>query len=121
MWDIAVTNGPDPIHCPLFARSTTLALDGHADWVIEEPERRQLSEPALHTVPREQPQALIHQMQRHTRDQASFLFVYNPLGLYAVNKAVEFVPQTLPFLALDSPSVTPPHWSIREPKTAGHE
>ena len=40
---------------------------------------------------REHQQALIRQMERHTREQAYFLFLYSPIGLYAVNKAVEFV------------------------------
>jgi hypothetical protein len=31
-------------------------------------------------------------MERHTHDQAYFLFLYNPITLYAVNKAVEFFP-----------------------------
>jgi ABC-type transport system substrate-binding protein len=117
-WDIAVTNWPDPINFPVFELYTTLALNGHADWVIEEPELRQLYEQALRTVHREQQQALIHQMERHTRDQAYFLFLYNPLGLYAVNKAVEFVPETIPFLSLDYTSVTEQHWSVRKQKAA---
>ena len=62
---------------------------------------------------RERQQGLFHQMERHTRDQASFLFLYNPIGLYAVNKAVEFVP----YVARAQPrelSVTEQHWSVRK-------
>ncbi len=120
-WDIAVTNWPDPINFPVFELYTTLALDGHADWVIEEPELRQLYEQVLRTVNREQQQGLIRQMERHTRDQAYFLFLYNPIGLYAVNKAVEFVPEAIPFLSLDYTSVTPQHWSVRKEKAGVHE
>jgi len=35
---------------------------------------------------------MIHQMERHSHEQTYFPFLYNPIGLYAVNKAVQFVP-----------------------------
>ena len=63
---------------------------------------------------REQQQALIRQMERHTRDQAYFLFLYNPIQLYAVNKAVQFVPYVNPILTLAETSVTEQHWSVRD-------
>ena len=81
---------------------------------MEQPELHQLYEQVLGTVDREQQQALIRQMERHTRDQAYFLFLYNPIGLYAVNKAVEFVPYVSTILNLDETSVTAEHWSVRE-------
>jgi hypothetical protein len=52
-------------------------------------------------------------MERHTRDQAYFLFLYNPIKLYAVNKAVEFVPYFSTTLNLAETSVTDQHWSVR--------
>ena len=67
------------------------AVDGPNDWVNEQPELRQLYAQVLGSVDREQQQALIRQMERHIHDQAYFLFLYNPIKLYAVNKAVEFV------------------------------
>jgi ABC-type transport system substrate-binding protein len=69
-------------------------------------------------VDREQQQALIRQMERHSRDQAYFLFLYNPIGLYAVNKAVQFVPYVSPLLNLTETSVTEGHWSIPKQKAA---
>ena len=85
-----------------------------ADWVSEQPELRQLYEQVLGTVDRERQQALIHQMERHTHDQAYFLFLYNPIGLYAVNKAVEFVPYVNGMLSTScETSVTEQHWSVR--------
>jgi hypothetical protein len=53
-------------------------------------------------------------MERHTRDQAYFLFLYNPIQLYAVNKAVEFVPYVTTRLILTETSVTDQHWSVRQ-------
>jgi ABC-type transport system substrate-binding protein len=69
----------------------------------------------------EQKQQLIRQMKRHTRDQAYFLFLYNPIGLYAVNKAVEFVPHVPTLLGLTEVSVTEQHWSVRKQGAAVHE
>jgi ABC-type transport system substrate-binding protein len=65
-------------------------------------------------VDRERQQALIRQMERHTRDQAYFLFLYNPIQLYAVNKAVTFVPNVTTRLILTETSVTDQHWSVRQ-------
>jgi peptide/nickel transport system substrate-binding protein len=60
-------------------------------------------------------------MERHTHDQAYFLFLYNPIQLYAVNKAVEFVPYVTTILKLAETSVTEQHWSVRKQKAAIHE
>ena len=67
----------------------------------------------MRTVDREQQQELIHQMERHTHEQAYFLFLYNPIKLYAVNKAVEFVPYVNGVLNLAETGVTEQHWSVR--------
>jgi ABC-type transport system substrate-binding protein len=56
------------------------ALDGPFDWVSEQPELRQLYAEALRTTDREQQQGVIRQMERHIRDQAYFLFLYNPFS-----------------------------------------
>src|SRR5215470_8481369 len=90
-----------------------------SDWVIEEPELQRLFAQVLRTVDREQQQALIRQMERHTHDQAYFLFLYNPIKLYAVNKAVEFVPYIDTTLNLAETSVTEQHWSVRKQKATG--
>jgi hypothetical protein len=97
------------------------ALGGPRDWVIEEPDLSRLSAQVLRTVDREHQQALIRQMERHTRDQAYFLFLYNPIKLYAVNKAVEFVAYINTTLNLAETSVTEQHWSIRKQKAGTQE
>jgi ABC-type oligopeptide transport system substrate-binding subunit len=53
-------------------------------------------------------------MERHARDQAYFLFLYNPIQLYAVNKVVTFVPYATTRLILTETSVTEQHWSVRQ-------
>jgi peptide/nickel transport system substrate-binding protein len=114
-WDIAVaSNVPDVVNFPTYMIYHNLALDGGTDWVIEQPALRQLYEQVLRTVDRDRQQALIRQMERHTHAQAYFLFLYNPIQLYAVNKAVEFVPYVSTILSLDETSVADEHWSVRK-------
>ena len=113
-WDIALTAYLDIFNFPVFSLYYWFALDGPYDWVTEQPELRQLYEQALRTVDRERQQEVIRQMERHTRDQAYFLFLYNPIALYAVNKAVEFVPYVSTILNLDETGVTAEHWSVRD-------
>jgi peptide/nickel transport system substrate-binding protein len=112
-WDIALTFWNDPVNFPAIQPYHLFALGGWSDWVIEEPELQRLYAQVLRTVDREQQQALIRQLERHTHDQAYFLFLYNPIGLYAVNKAVEFVPYKNAILNLTETSVTEQHWSVR--------
>jgi len=112
-WDIALMLWNNPENFPALEPYHLFALGGWSDWVIEELELQQLYAQVLRTVDREQQQALIRQMERHTRDQAYFLFLYNPIKLYAVNKAVEFVPYINTTLNLSETSVTEQHWSVR--------
>ena len=120
-WDIALRSFLDYLNFPIFLLYNNFALDGANDWVIEEPELRRLYEQVVQTVDKERQQGLIRQMERHTREQAYFLFLYNPIGLYAVNKAVEFVPHVTTMLYLTEITVTEQHWSIRKQKATVHE
>jgi peptide/nickel transport system substrate-binding protein len=113
-WDIALTSWNDTVNFPPIHPYAYYALGSVSDWVLEEPELQRLSAQVLRTVDREQQQSLIRQMERHTRDQAYFLFLYNPIQLYAVNKAVEFVPYVNTILKLDATTVSEQHWSVRQ-------
>jgi mono/diheme cytochrome c family protein len=113
-WDIALWSFLDYLNFPVFLLYHYFALDGPYDWVTEEPELRQLYEQALQAVDAAHQQELIRRIERHARDQAYFLFLYNPIQLYAVNKAVEFVPHATTLLTLDETSVTDEHWSVRK-------
>jgi peptide/nickel transport system substrate-binding protein len=112
-WDIALMSAGDVNNFPIYMLYHEHTLDGPWDWVSEEPELRRLYELVLGTVDRERQQALIRQMERHTRDQGYFLFLYNPIQLFAVNKAVTFVPYVTTRLILTETSVTDQHWSVR--------
>lgn len=113
-WDIALWSFLDYLNFPLFLFYHYFALDGPVDWVEEQPALRQLYEQVLQAVDHQEQQALIRQIERHTHDQAYFLFLYNPIQLYAVNKAVEFVPHVTTLLTLAETSVRDDHWSVRQ-------
>jgi ABC-type transport system substrate-binding protein len=112
-WDIALASSGDVLNFPVLQGYHVYALDGHWDWVLEQPELRQLREGVLGTVDREHQQRLIRQMERHSHNQAYFLFLYKPIQLFAVNKAVEFVPY-VGTLNLAETGVTEHHWSVRQ-------
>jgi hypothetical protein len=116
-WDIALRFWGDAINFPLFEFYNVFALDGVSDWVMEELELRRLYEQALATLDREQ-RGMIRQMEGHTRDRAYFLFLYNPIQLFVVNKAVEFVPYVNTHLYFVDTGVTEQHWSVRKQKAA---
>jgi ABC-type transport system substrate-binding protein len=120
-WDIALMSFFDFANFPVYSLYHYFALDGQFDWVNEEPELRALDEQVLRTVDREKQQELIRQMERHTSERAYFLFLYNPIQLYAVNKAVEFVPRVTTQLFLAETSVTEQHWSVRKQGAAVQE
>jgi ABC-type transport system substrate-binding protein len=120
-WDIALTTWTDVINFPVFEFYHALALGGYASWVSEAPELRQLYDQILRTIDQEQQQGLVRQMERHTHAQAYFLFLYNPIQLYAVNTAVEFVPYVTTILNLAETSVTEQHWSVRKQKASTPE
>jgi peptide/nickel transport system substrate-binding protein len=120
-WDIALTGRVNRLNLSIELLYHVLALGGFYDWVNEQPELRQLYEQALRTADAERQHAVIRQMERYTRDQAYFLFLYNPIKLYAVNKAVEFVPYISTILNLTETGVTKEHWSVRKQKAAGRE
>jgi peptide/nickel transport system substrate-binding protein len=113
-WDVALTSAVDTINFPVYNLYHQYALDGVWDWIGEQPALRQLYEQVLGTVDRERQQVLIRQMERHTRDQAYFLFLYNPILLYATNNAVHFVPYANGMLNLSETAVTDQHWSVRQ-------
>jgi peptide/nickel transport system substrate-binding protein len=120
-WDIALTSRRDMVNFPAHQPYYTDALGGSFDWVLEAPEFQRLYAQVLRTVDREQQQALLRQLERHTRDQAYFLFLYNPIKLYAVNNAVDFVPYVSTTLNLAETSVTEQHWSVRKQGAAVRE
>jgi peptide/nickel transport system substrate-binding protein len=120
-WDIALTRLTGWMNFPAFQFYQYFALGGPYDWGNEPPELHRLYEQVLRTVDREPQRLLLQQMERYTHDHALFLFLYNPIDLYAVNKAVAFVPYQTGILNLTETSVTEEHWSVRKPKASMQE
>jgi peptide/nickel transport system substrate-binding protein len=120
-WDIALVATGDILNFPVYYPYYHFALDGPVDWVDEEPELHQLYEQVLGTIDRDKQQAFLRQIERHTQEHAYFLFLYSPIGLYAVNKAVQFVPHVTGILNLGETSVMDEHWSVRKQKAPGPE
>jgi len=112
-WDIALTAFRDPLNFPAYLLYHVYALDGYSDWAVEQPALRQLYDEALRTVDTDKQRLIFQQMERHTRDEAYFLFLYNPVQLYAANKAVQFVPYVANLNFVET-SVTDQHWSVRK-------
>jgi len=119
-WDIALMAHTDLLNFPVLQVYHQFAFDGAWNWGIADGTLRQLRDAVLRTVDREQQQVLIRQMERHTQEQAHFLFLYNPIQLYAVNKAVAFVPYVT-ILNLAETGVAEQHWSVRKQGAAVQE
>lgn len=120
-WDIALTHWRDPINFPVLEFYTSFALNGPMDWVLEAPDLLRLYEQVSRTLDRAHQEVLVRQMERHTLDQAYFLFLYNPIQLFAANKAVEFVPYVTTLLNFAETAVTAQHWSVRRQKASSQE
>lgn len=121
IWDIALTRMNGWMNFPAFQIYQFFALSGPYDWGSEQPELRLLYDRVLGTVDREQQRLIIQQMEQYTHVHAMFLFLYNSIQLYAVNKAVAFVPYQTGILNLAETSVTDQHWSVRKQKAAVYE
>ena len=111
-WDIALTTSFNALNFPLYDLYHWYAIDGPEDWVTEQPELRRLYDETLGTVDPAKQQDLLRRMERHTHEQAYFLFLYNPVRLHAVNRGVKYVPYA-GWTRLAETSVTDQHWSVR--------
>jgi peptide/nickel transport system substrate-binding protein len=117
-WDIALSRWSDTDNFPVYGFYHFFAVDGPNVWVVDPPELRRLYDEVLRTVDPEKQRALTQQMERETRDRAYFLFLYNPVELFAVSRAVQFVPQVNGVLMLVETSVSDRHWSMRKAASA---
>jgi peptide/nickel transport system substrate-binding protein len=116
-WDIALVSLVDLITFPVTELYSYQALGGPNDWIGATPGLRGLYDQVFRTVDRDAQRQLIQRMERLTHEQAYFLFLYTPIKLYAVNKAVEFVAYQSGQLILHETFVTDRHWSVRKTGT----
>jgi ABC-type transport system substrate-binding protein len=120
-WDIALIAWNFPANVLVLEPYHVFALGGYNDWVLEGPDLQRAYQDVLRTVDRDKQQGLIREMEYYTHKNAYFLFLYNPIKLYAVNKDVKYVPYVSTTLNLAETSVTDQHWSVRKKKAAVHE
>jgi ABC-type transport system substrate-binding protein len=113
-WDIALTSDTDYVNFAVYFPYQAYAVGGATDWLGNPPTLKRLHDEALSTVDRERQKALIRQMERHTHEQAYFLFLYSPIKMYAVNKNVKFVPYATTILNLGEAAPTAEHWSLSQ-------
>ena len=111
-WDIALATWGNDRDFPLFAVYHHFAM-GAWGWGLQEVLRPQYDQ-ALRTVDRDRHERLLRQLERHTSEQAYFLFLYSPIILSAVNRAVRYAPQADVARVLGTDLVlTDQHWSVR--------
>ena len=112
-WDVALAGQTDWVQFPAFDFYRQVVLDGPMVWMTEDPELRRLYEETLRTLDQEKQSRLLRQMERRVSEQAYFLFLYQPVQLFAVSKDVEFAPYVTGYLNLAETSVTDQHRSVR--------
>jgi peptide/nickel transport system substrate-binding protein len=113
-WDIALDTEVDWTVFPVFDFYRAAALDGPRVWMAEDPEVRRTYEGILRTLDPDKQRLLVRQIERRLSEQAYFLFLYQPVQLFAVNKDVELLPYVTGYLNLAETSVTGHHWSVRK-------
>ena len=111
-WDIDLTSDTDYVNFAVYFPYQSYAVGGGGHWLGSPPTLKRLDYEALSTVDPERQKALIRQMERHTHEQAYFLFLYSPIQVYAVNRNVKFVPYATTILNLGEAAPTAEHWSL---------
>ena len=87
--------------------------DSGIRWIELDPVYEKMWKDMAATVDEKAQDKKIQQIEQYVYDRAYAVFIYSPLNLYAVNKAVSFVPQKSQYLRLRETSVADNHWSVR--------
>jgi ABC-type transport system substrate-binding protein len=82
-------------------------------WIEYDPAYEKMWKDMSRTIDEEAQDEKMRQIEQYIYDRAYAVFIYSPLTLYAVNKAVNFVPQKFQLLQLKETSVADNHWSVR--------
>jgi ABC-type transport system substrate-binding protein len=81
------------------------------DWLIEPLDK--MYHKLLRTTDRDKRLQIYKMANDYIANQALWVFLMSPLGLYGVNEELNFVPQVSQYLYLEYSSVTDQHWSVR--------
>jgi len=113
-WDVSVCYNTDFYGHSGAAHLVYPFLDSSGvRWIEYDPVYEKMWKDMAGTVDEEAQDEKMRQMEQYIYDRAYAVFIYSPLNLYAVNKAVNFVPQKSTALRLRESSVTDNHWSVR--------
>lgn len=113
-WDVSVC-----FNCDGYGHSGTAHLVwpylelGEIRWIEYDPVYEKMWKDMAATVDEAAQDEKMRQLEQYLYDRAYAVFIYSPLNLYAVNKAVSFVPQKSQWLRFKETSVTDNHWSVR--------
>jgi peptide/nickel transport system substrate-binding protein len=113
-WDVSVCYNSDMYGHSGAAHLVYPLLDATGiRWIEYDPVYEKMWKDMARTVDEEAQDEKMRKMEQYIYDRAYAVFIYSPLNLYAVNKAVNFVPQKFTALRLKETSVTDNHWSVR--------
>jgi peptide/nickel transport system substrate-binding protein len=113
-WDVSVCYNNDYYGHSGASHLVYPYLDlSHIRWIEYDAAYEEMWKDMARTVDEAAQDEKMRQMEQYVYDRAYAVFIYSPLNLYAVNKAVDFVPQKSLYLRLKETSVTDDHWSVR--------
>jgi len=113
-WDVSVCYNNDSYGHSGAAHLVYPFLDlAEIRWIEYDPVYEKMWKDMAATVDEAAQDEKMRQLEQYVYDRAYAVFIYSPLNLYAVNKAVNFVPQKSLALRLKETSVTDNHWSVR--------
>ena len=113
-WDVSVCFNDDGFGHSGAAHLVYPFLDlSEIRWIVYDPVYEKMWKDMAATVDEAAQDEKMRQLEQYVYDRAYAVFIYSPLNLYAVNKAVNFVPQKSLALRLKETSVTDNHWSVR--------
>jgi peptide/nickel transport system substrate-binding protein len=113
-WDVSVCYNNDGFGHSGVSHLTYPYLDASGiRWIEYDPVYEKMWKDMARTVDEAAQDEKMRQLEQYVYDHAYAIFIYSPLDLYAVNKAVNFVPQKSVTLRLKETSVADNHWSVR--------
>ena len=113
-WDVSVCYNCDTWGHSGAAHLTYPYLESsQIRWIVYDPTYESMWKDMARTVDEAAQDEKMRQLEQYVYDRAYAIFIYSALNLYAVNKAVNFVPQKNRNLRLKETSVTDNHWSVR--------
>jgi peptide/nickel transport system substrate-binding protein len=114
-WDISVCHNIDTFGHTGAAHLTWPYLDAsEVRWIEYDPTYEKMWKDMAATLDEAAQDEKMRQLEQYVYDRAYAVFIYSALSLYAVNKAVNFVPQKDMTLRLKETSVADNHWSVRQ-------